>query len=184
MRARDVLIGIGNRAVPRATDPLAVHDHLVGCARPVALHFYRLHVRRTAPRPAQRLHPPAASVAHASETTRGPGTVRAFLERFTGKHGDAHADEVPEEEAQQPRFRATRVLEAEDRSLLSRFFPSPSGFFFGGLLASSSSSFKGLVRVFVVVLDESWCEKPSEESSASGMTRVAFQIFFSLLFSF
>lgn len=46
IRARDVLIGIGNRAVPRAIDPLAVHRHLVDCTRPVTLHFYRLHVRK------------------------------------------------------------------------------------------------------------------------------------------
>mmetsp|Transcript_3862 Transcript_3862/g.12616 ORF Transcript_3862/g.12616 Transcript_3862/m.12616 type:complete len:404 (-) Transcript_3862:417-1628(-) len=30
--ARDILIGIGNRIVPRATDPLAVHRHLIECA--------------------------------------------------------------------------------------------------------------------------------------------------------
>lgn len=46
IRARDVLIGVGNRAVPCAIDPLAVHRHLVDCTRPVTLHFYRLHVRR------------------------------------------------------------------------------------------------------------------------------------------
>ncbi|KAJ8601832.1 hypothetical protein CTAYLR_009047 [Chrysophaeum taylorii] len=46
VRARDVLIGVGNRPVPRATDPIAVHRHLLTCARPVVLHFYRLHVRR------------------------------------------------------------------------------------------------------------------------------------------
>ncbi|KAJ1461753.1 hypothetical protein M885DRAFT_506849 [Pelagophyceae sp. CCMP2097] len=46
VRARDVLIGIGSRTVPAGTDPLAVHRHLLGCARPVALHFYRLHARR------------------------------------------------------------------------------------------------------------------------------------------
>lgn len=46
VRARDVLIGIGNRTVPRATDPMAVHHHLLTCSRPVEMHFYRLHVRR------------------------------------------------------------------------------------------------------------------------------------------
>mmetsp|Transcript_4171 Transcript_4171/g.12764 ORF Transcript_4171/g.12764 Transcript_4171/m.12764 type:complete len:477 (+) Transcript_4171:133-1563(+) len=49
VRARDVLIGIGNRPVPRATDPTAVHRHLLTCERPVVLHFYRLHVRRKEP---------------------------------------------------------------------------------------------------------------------------------------
>lgn len=42
--ARDILIGIGNRIVPRATDPLAVHRHLIECIRPVSLHFFRPHV--------------------------------------------------------------------------------------------------------------------------------------------
>jgi len=46
VRSRDVLIGVGNRPIPRATDPIAVHKHLISCARPVTLHFYRLHVRR------------------------------------------------------------------------------------------------------------------------------------------
>lgn len=49
VRARDVLIGVGNRPIPRATDPIAVHKHLISCARPVTLHFYRLHVRRVEP---------------------------------------------------------------------------------------------------------------------------------------
>jgi len=46
VRIRDILIGVGHRPVPRGTDPIAVHKHLVSCKRPVVLHFYRLHVRR------------------------------------------------------------------------------------------------------------------------------------------
>ena len=43
VHARDVLIGVDKRIVPRATDPLAIHQHLVASLRPVTLHFYRLH---------------------------------------------------------------------------------------------------------------------------------------------
>jgi len=42
VRAKDVLIGVGARPIPRATDPIAVHKHLLSCARPVVLHFYRV----------------------------------------------------------------------------------------------------------------------------------------------
>lgn len=46
IRPRDILIGIGDQIVPRATNPLAVHQHLVACVRPVILHFYRPHERQ------------------------------------------------------------------------------------------------------------------------------------------
>lgn len=46
IRPRDILIGIGDQTVPRATNPLAVHQHLVACVRPVILHFYRPHERQ------------------------------------------------------------------------------------------------------------------------------------------
>lgn len=99
VRERDVLIGVGNRTVPRAIDPMAVHRHLLTCERPVILHFYRLHVRRKETPAAQQEEDEqqqssgrlVSSVAHAV-WDRLPAV-------FTSPSSHDEAEQQPDEEA-------------------------------------------------------------------------------------
>mmetsp|Transcript_8912 Transcript_8912/g.28317 ORF Transcript_8912/g.28317 Transcript_8912/m.28317 type:complete len:460 (-) Transcript_8912:484-1863(-) len=69
VRAQDVLIGIDDRIVPRATEPFAIHQHLVACMRPVTLHFYRLHLWDHCIRPAEAFYSSASQVSSGKTVT-------------------------------------------------------------------------------------------------------------------
>lgn len=115
VRERDVLIGVGNRTVPRAIDPMAVHRHLLTCERPVTLHFYRLHVRRKENASQQQQQaPPQREAEQEQQQPRLVSTVaHAVWDRLPAVFSSVSTSSQVEEEGEKEEEKAAVVEEEE-----------------------------------------------------------------------